>query len=101
MKGNPRQSARTRSGIVGETEVPRLFGLSRSKPFRITRDFSRDVALLNAFNQRRLGLRAVPVAAITGTVGRAELCNPKRVKAFLATHRYQGMVYAMARGDGL
>jgi len=77
------------------------FKLFTTRPFILTRDFSRDVALLNALNQRWLGLRAVPVAAITGTVGRPGLCTPARMAEFRATHRYQGIVFAMARGDGL
>lgn len=78
-----------------------MFEFYRSPRFRLTRDFSRDVALLSAFNQRRLGLRAVPVAAITGTVGRTELCTPARMAEFMGSSRYHGIVFAMSRGDGL
>lgn len=78
-----------------------MFKRNRSKINFIRRDFGRDVALLGAFNQRRMGLRAVPLAAVTGTVGRTELCNPDRLTEFRGTHRYQGIVFALARGDGL
>jgi Domain of unknown function (DUF4032) len=71
------------------------------RAFAFTRDFGRDIALLNAYNQRRLGLRAVPTAAIIGTVGRTELCAPARMAEFRSTQRYRGIARAMARGDGL
>jgi hypothetical protein len=75
--------------------------LFRTHPFVLTRDFSQDVAQLNALNQRRLGLRAVPVAAITGTVGRTELRAPSNVATFLETTRYRGIRLALSRGEVL
>ncbi len=95
-----RPRSRISTGVV-DLEVCVLLTLFRSQQFALTRTFSRDAALLNAYNQRYLGLRAVPVAAITGTVGRSDLCVPSRMAAFQATHRFQGIIRAMARGDGL
>jgi hypothetical protein len=78
-----------------------LFERFRPRRSFLRRDLHRDVALLGAFNQRLLGLRAVPVAAIVGTVGRPELCNPTHLASFLGSHRFQGILVAMARGEGL
>lgn len=77
-----------------------LFHRTSSRKFFLTRDFSRDVALLNAYNQRHLSLRAVPVAAITGTVCRTDLLAPARMASFLETSRYRGIALAMSRGIG-
>ncbi len=64
----------------------------------LTRDFRRDQTLLNAYNQRSLGLREVSVAAVTGTVGRPELASPARVATLKATQRYRRIRQAMAGG---
>ena len=72
-----------------------------SRRLVLTRDFSRDVALLSAYNQRRLGLRAVPVAAVTGTVGRSELCTPARLAGWLKSQRYRGILRATLAGECL
>jgi hypothetical protein len=67
----------------------------------LTRAFGCDQALLTAYNQRRLGLREVPVAAIVGTVGRPDLCDPARLAAWMKTGRYRGIVHALTDGVGL
>lgn len=77
-----------------------MFNPFRGESVFLTRDFSRDVGMLNAFNQRRLGLRAVPIAAIVGTVGRTELLDPSNAASFRGTHRYQRIVFALAQGEG-
>jgi hypothetical protein len=78
-----------------------MFLFARRSAWRFARDFGRDVALLNAYNQRRLGLRAVPLAAITGTVGRTDLCNPERFAEWRDTPRFRGMLRAMGAGAPL
>lgn len=65
----------------------------------LTRDFRRDQAILNANNRRSLGLREVPVVAITGSVGRTELALPARLAEWTATSRYRGIVEALTRGE--
>ena len=72
-----------------------MAGPSRT-PF--TRDFGRDVALFGAYNQRRLGLREAPVAAITGTVSRVELSEPYHLATMLKSRRYHRIRHAMADG---
>jgi hypothetical protein len=67
----------------------------------LTREFGRDQALLAAYNQRRLGLREAPVAAIVGTVGRPDLCDPRRLAAWRETTRYQSILRALEAGIGL
>lgn len=69
-----------------------------TRRFTLTREFGRDVARFHAYNQRQLGLRAVPVAAITGTVGRPDLCAPSRLRGLLTTPRYQRIAWALAHG---
>lgn len=64
----------------------------------LTRDFGRDVLLLNAYNQRRLGLRAVPVAAINGSVGRTDLGDRARLAAWKRTGRYRQILQALDTG---
>ncbi len=72
--------------------------MSKLSRLVLARDYGRDVTLLNAYNQRRLGLREVPVAAITGSVGRTDLCDPARMAALRKTGRYKGVVQALAAG---
>lgn len=67
----------------------------------LTREFGRDQVVLAAYNQRRLGLREVPVAAITGTVGRPDLCDPRREQAWMATSRFARIRRLLASGVGL
>lgn len=67
----------------------------------LTREFGCDQALLTAYNQRRLGLREVPLAAIIGTVGRPDLCDPRQMAEWMTTGRYQGIRRAAADGVGL
>ena len=74
--------------------------VTRPRPI-LTRDFGREVALLSAYNQRRLGLRDVPVSAITGTVGRTELCDPARLAAWKTGGRYAAILQALAAGQCL
>jgi hypothetical protein len=64
----------------------------------VTRGFARDQAVLGAYTQRRLGLRTVPVAAITGTVGRADLSDPYRLRQWSQTQRYRALRAAMEEG---
>lgn len=67
----------------------------------LTREFGRDRMALAARNQRRLGPREVPVTAITGTVGRPDLCDPRRLAEWMDTGRYRAIVRALADGIGL
>jgi hypothetical protein len=75
--------------------------MPRFRFFPLCRELGPDVQLLNAYNQRRLGLRAVPIAAITGTVGRADLCQPARQAAWAESARYRGLRRALAKGMSL
>lgn len=67
----------------------------------LTRVFSRDQIELGAYNQRFLGLREVPIAAITGTVGRPALCDPRRMAAWRKSGRYRRIAEVMADGRAL
>jgi hypothetical protein len=75
--------------------------MMRGRRPALTRDFGRDRVVLAAYNQRRLGLREVPVAAITGTVGRPDLCDPRRERAWMATSRFARIRRLLAGGIGL
>lgn len=72
--------------------------MTRQPVLTLTRDFARDQSCLNAINRRSLGTREVPVAAITGSVGRTHLATPQRLAAWTATSRYRGIVAALERG---
>ena len=67
----------------------------------LTREFGPDQVALAAYNQRPLGMREVPLAAITGTVGRPGLLNSRRMAAWRRTPRYQRIVRAALDGRHL
>lgn len=67
----------------------------------LTHEFMHDQAALGAYNQRRLGWREVPIAAITGTVGRPALRNARRAAAWHKTARYQRLLALMEHGGAL
>ena len=69
-----------------------------SPPLVLTRGFRRDQAVLNAYNRRRLGPREVPLAAVAGSVGRPDLCDPAHLAALMATSRYRGILGALNDG---
>jgi hypothetical protein len=67
----------------------------------LTHDFARDQDCLNAHNRRAPRQREVPIAAITGSVGRTHLAAPARLNQWRETSRYRGIVRAMMQGKGL
>jgi hypothetical protein len=67
----------------------------------LTRQFGPDQAALAAYNQRPIGLREVPIAAITGTVGRPGLCNPRRMALWRRTPRYRRILQVAETGQPL
>ncbi|HEX5506771.1 MAG TPA: hypothetical protein VFW96_29425 [Thermomicrobiales bacterium] len=73
----------------------------RPSRLALTRAFHEDQARLGAYNQRRLGLREVPLAAIAGTVGRPALRDRRRLAAWRRTPRYQDILAAVAEGRPL
>lgn len=69
--------------------------------FILTRRFNEDQARLGAYNRRVIGLREVPIAAITGTVGRPALCNPRRMRSWQKTARYRHLLSIVEAGGSL
>ena len=67
----------------------------------LTREFGPDQTALDAYNRRPLGPREVPLAAITVTVGRPDLCNPRRMALWRRKHRYRRTLAAAEEGRPL
>lgn|GEM_PF-962373 len=98
MELGERAGARDIVGTSRHREVCALIQFTASRRFVLTRDFSDDVARLRAYNQRRLRLRAVPVSAIRGTVGRGDLLQSSRLREWTHTQRYRNILRAMSAG---
>lgn len=64
----------------------------------LTHTFASDQAALDAYNQRHLGQREVPIAAIVGTVGRSGLRDTRRLKHLARTPRYRAIRAALGEG---
>jgi hypothetical protein len=64
----------------------------------LTRTFGADQFALDAYNQRHLGQREVPLAAIVGTVGRGSMGDTRRTRRWTKSTRYSLLRTALERG---